>query len=78
MSNKLQQIKEEAISMGYDFVYDMSNEEKASYIVKKCIEYAKSIVPTQEEVIEEFNKGNRTLRQFYLDRIDQDLHSLTK
>lgn len=37
-----------------------------------CAEYARSVVPTPEEVTKEFFVGNKTLTQVYLDRIDQD------
>ena len=41
-----------------------------------CSEYARSIVPTPEEVVKEFFVGNKTLTEVYLDRIKQDLTSL--
>lgn len=75
MTNKLLEILEEFDNFPICFNYG----ERAvlrKFLSEKLVEYARSIIPTPEEVTKEFFIGNKTLTQVYIDRINQDIQSL--
>lgn len=81
--NKLQEILDEYIYITEDMAkcktaMGINSFRNAIYIFiqKKFPEFAKSIISTEEEVIAEYNSGRRTLRQLYIDRIDNYIHEL--
>lgn len=75
--NKLQEIIEQSYVRIFNGDYDKNYEDTVKETIKEaCVEYARSIIPTPEEVVKEFFIGDKTLTQVYIDRIDQDLQSL--
>lgn len=81
--NKLQEILDEYIYITEDMVKcktakGINSFRNAIYIFiqNKFPEFAKSIIPTEDEIVEEFYNGKRTLREVYIDRIDNQIQKL--
>ena len=81
--NKLEEILDEYIYITEDMTKcktakGINSFRNAIYIFiqNKFPEFAKSIIPTEEDIMQEYQSGKRTLRQFYIDRIDNDVQEL--
>jgi len=95
MSNKLKDILEEFDSTLGDSAMEVAaknwelNDKIRLFIQDKLVEYARSVVPTRQDIkAEDYEKftdyergrstGNNQMIKIINKRIDQDLHSLTK